>query len=119
MLRRKTVELRPLQLRDLLAAGDRLRHRLAIHLVQERLMVERIEMAHPASQVNPDNPMHFGRMMQRTYDPAPAIAVGVFGWQRCIRRISYGSDIASPREMARQRSKRQRSQTYTGVIQER
>ena len=51
MLRAEAVQLLPLQLGDRLALGERLGHRLAVHLGQLRLVVERFQVRRPAGHV--------------------------------------------------------------------
>ena len=48
VLRAEAAELLPLQLRDRLALGERLGHRLAVHLGELRLVVEGLEVRRPA-----------------------------------------------------------------------
>ena len=53
----KTRSLAPLKLGDLLPLRDRLGHRLAVELFQEWLVIERVEVAHSAGHVEPDDPL--------------------------------------------------------------
>ena len=55
VLRRQAGELLALQLRDRLALGERLGHRLAVHLGQLRLVVERLQVRRPAGHVEIDD----------------------------------------------------------------
>ena len=55
VLGREDVQLLPLQLGELLPLGDRLGHRLAVELFQQRLVIERVEVTHSAGHVEPDD----------------------------------------------------------------
>jgi hypothetical protein len=72
MLRRKTIQLLSLQLRNLLTLGDRFGHRLTMHLGQLGLVVKRLQMRHPTGHVQPYNPLGPRRMMQRLEDTRQA-----------------------------------------------
>src|SRR6516165_8315552 len=63
MLWTEAIELCPLKLCDGLPLGKRLRHRLAVHLGQFRLVIKRLEMRHAAGHVQPDDATYFGRYL--------------------------------------------------------
>jgi hypothetical protein len=64
MLRTQTQKLLSLQLCQLLAFGDRFRHRLAVHLCQLWLRIERLKLRGTAGLIEEDDPLRLGRMMQ-------------------------------------------------------
>ena len=90
MLRAEANQLLPLQLGDLLALGQALRHRLAVHLRQLRLVVERLQMRRPARHGQPDDALCFWRKMRRIHYSGPVPAPGPGG--RCAQqsRIDEG-----------------------------
>ena len=61
----------PLELGDLLPLGEALRHRLAIHGGELRLVVEGVEVGHTAGHVEPDHPLRPRRHMVRPDHPRP------------------------------------------------
>ncbi len=73
MLRREADQSLALQLGDLLTSRDAFGHRLAIHLGELGLVIERVEMTHPAGHVEPDDPFGFRRKMRLPDHPLPAI----------------------------------------------
>ena len=77
MLRPEAVQLLPLKLGDRLALGERLGHRLAVHLGQLRLVVERLQMRRPAGHVQPDDALGLRREVQRPHDAGPFVGVGL------------------------------------------
>ena len=60
-----------LELGDRLALGERLGHRLAVHLRQLRLVVERFEVRRAAGHVEVDDALGLGRDVQRVDDARP------------------------------------------------
>ena len=64
-LRREAHQLLALQLRQLLPLRERLRHRLAVHRGQLRLVVERLEVRRPAGLVQEDDALGLRGVMQR------------------------------------------------------
>ena len=65
--------------RQPLTHPDRVRQVLAVHLVQERLVVEQVELRRPAAHEQVDDPLGPGRMMGRGKHPlgsAGSIAPG-------------------------------------------
>ncbi len=78
VLRAEAVQLLTLELGDLLAAGDRLGHGLAVEPGQLGLRIERLQVAHAAGHVEPDDPLGLGRAVQGMEDPPPAV-VGAGG----------------------------------------
>jgi len=64
-LGRVAEELLPLQLRELLAPGEALGHRLAVHRRQPRLRIEGLELRGPARHRQPDDAPHALRQGQR------------------------------------------------------
>ena len=65
-------QLLPLELGDRHAAGERLGHRLAVHLGQGRLVVERLQVRRAAGHVQVDDPLDLGGEVQRVDRPGPA-----------------------------------------------
>ena len=61
VLRAEADQLLALQLRDLLALGERLRHRLAVHLGELGLVVEGFEVRRAAGLVEEDDALGLGR----------------------------------------------------------
>ena len=57
------LELLPLELGDRLSLGERLRHRLAVHLVERRLVVERLEVRRSARHAEEDHALGARRMV--------------------------------------------------------
>ena len=68
VLRSEADELAALELGDLLALGQALRHRLAVHLRQLRLVVERFQVRRAAGHRQPDDALRPGRMVERVDD---------------------------------------------------
>ena len=68
-LRAEAVQLLPLELRDLLALGDALRHRLAVHLGELRLVVERLQVRRPAGHRQPDDALRLRREVRLVMTP--------------------------------------------------
>ena len=71
MLRTEALERLPLELGDLLPLREALRHRLAIHGGELRLVVEGVEVGHTAGHVEPDHPLRPRRHMVRPDHPRP------------------------------------------------
>src|SRR5207248_1830333 len=74
VLRPEAVELLALQLRDLLALRERLRHRLAVHLRQLRLVVERFQVRRTAGHVELDDALDLLRVGEGMDDSCPVPA---------------------------------------------
>ena len=70
MLRAEALQLLALQLGDRLALGERLGHRLAVHLGELRLVVERLQVRRPAGHVQEDDALGLRREVQRIHDAA-------------------------------------------------
>ena len=70
---REAGELGALELGDRLALGERLRHRLAVHLGQLRLVVERLQVRRPAGHVQVDDALGLRREVERVDDALPAL----------------------------------------------
>ena len=66
-----------LKLGNLLPLGDRLRHRLAVHLSKLRFVVERFEMRGTSGHVEPDHALAFRRDMNGQGIPGPFGAEGI------------------------------------------
>ena len=86
----KQFKLLPLQLRDRLALGDRLGHRLAVQFGQLGLVVERFQVRRPAGHVEIDDPLAARREMQRMND-----AASTFGCSRQPGRRSSAAAASS------------------------
>ena len=65
VLRAEADQRLALQLRDLLALGERFRHGLAVHLGELRLVVEGLQVRRAARLIEEDDALGLGRMMQR------------------------------------------------------
>ena len=78
MLRPHAGERLPLQLCNRLAVGERCRHRLAVHLREFRLVVERFEMRGTARHAEKNNPFRPGHVMGLDR-PGPALLQAGFG----------------------------------------
>ena len=91
VLGRKDPQRRPLQLGDLLPLGHRRGHRLVGKLFQERLVIERIEMAHPTGHVEPDDPLGFRDEMRIGETPRPAGRLDRLRPGRGLRRAQKGA----------------------------
>ena len=70
MLRSKALQLLALKLRDRLALGKRLGHRLAVHLGQLGLVVERFQVRRPARHRQKNDPLGSRCNVQRIDDAA-------------------------------------------------
>ena len=70
-----------LQLRDLLALGERFRHRLAVSLFELGLGVEGFQVRRPARHVEVNDPLGLGGMVERLHHSAPFRWLGLFGQQ--------------------------------------
>ena len=62
------------QLGDLLTLGQRLGHRLAMHLGELRLEIERLEVRRTARHREPDHALHFGSVVRRLKNAGPGLA---------------------------------------------
>src|SRR5439155_8140417 len=69
-------------LRDRLPLRERLRHRLAVELVELRLVVERFEVARPAAHVQEDHALRLGRVVRDAREAA--VLVGL----RCSAEVA-------------------------------
>ena len=92
VLRAEAVELCALELGDLLAVRDRLGHRLAVQFGEFWLVIKGIEMCHAAGHVEPDDPLGFGRVMERVDD--------AFGVERASAAQSRDWGSIEPRAIA-------------------
>ena len=72
-LRPVAVQLGTLQLRDLLPLRERVRHRLAVHLRELRLVIPRLQVRRPARHREPDDALGLRREVQRVYDAGPLV----------------------------------------------
>src|SRR3982751_3466634 len=68
MLRSEADQRPALQLSDLLTFRQRLRHGLAVHLAELRLIVERFKMRRSACLIKKDDTLRSRGMMKRVYD---------------------------------------------------
>ena len=80
VLRGEALQLLALELGDRLPLGERLGHRLAVHLGQLRLVVERLQVRRPAGHAQEDDPLGLRGEVQRVDDapasgPAPSAGV--------------------------------------------
>ena len=71
MLGSEALQRLPLELGDLLPLGEALRHRLAIHGGELRLVVEGVEVGHASGHVEPDHPLRPRRHMVGPDHPRP------------------------------------------------
>ena len=112
MLRSEADQLRPLELGDRHALGERLGHRLAVHLGQRRLVVERLQVRRAAGHVEIDDPLDLGREVQRMDHAAPALGMA---------RGDAGRLRVGPAEQARveQRGECQRAEPGRRAAQKR
>ena len=61
-------QLLSLELGNLLSSGERLRHRLAAHVGELRLVVERLEVRRPAGLIQKDDALRLRRKVERVHD---------------------------------------------------
>ena len=73
VLRRQALELLILKLRDRLPLGERLRHRLAVHFGELRLVVERLQVRRSAGHVEVNHALCLAREVQRVDDAGPMV----------------------------------------------
>ena len=92
-LRPEADQLLPLELGELLPLGQALGHRLAVHLGQLRLVVERLQVRRPAGHRQPDDPLRLGRAGAAGRATPPRR-----GWRR--RGSSAGSSSERQRDGA-------------------
>ncbi len=86
MLGSETDQLLPLELSDRHALGERLRHRLAVHLGERRLGVERLQMRGAAGHVQIDDAFGLGGEVERMDDSRPVVGrSGAFGSSQQFR----------------------------------
>ena len=64
VLRSETIQRLPLELGDGLPLGDRFGHRLAVHLGQLRLVIERLDMGRSPGHAEKDDPLGLGGVMR-------------------------------------------------------
>ena len=88
-LRAVADEFGALQLRQLLALGHALRHRLAVHLGQHGLVVEGLQVGRSAGHRQPDHAFGFGGEVRRLQHAAPAPRCGS-GQQLRIHQRAQG-----------------------------
>ncbi len=73
VLRSERLEFLPLKLRDLLAFGERLRHRLAVQLGQFWFVVERLEVRRAAGHAQEDHALGLDRQGRRIHHAGPLL----------------------------------------------
>ena len=100
MLGSQTDQLRALKLCDRHATRERLRHRLARHLGEVWLIVERLQVRRAAGHVEVDDPLDLGSVVERMNDAAPAL-----GWRRTLWRFGVGAAQQAGVEQRRQRQR--------------
>ena len=98
VLRREADQLRALKLRDRHALGERLGHRLALHLGERGLVVERLQVRGAARHVQVDDPLDPGREMQRANRSLPSLQAN--GSRRRLLPRSPASSKAGSRSEA-------------------
>ncbi len=75
VLRREALERLPLELRDRHPRRERAGHRLAVHLGELRLVVERLQVRRPAGHAEEDDPFRLRREVRRVDHPSPVIGL--------------------------------------------
>ena len=109
VLRPEAHQLPALQLRDLLPLRERLRHRLAVHLGQLRLVVERLEVRGPARLIQEDDALGLRRWCSGLTTPrdtaGPAWPAAVSAGENRDRSASAPNPaMPRPRNVRRQMS---------------
>ena len=79
MLGPETVQLLALQLGDRLALGEGLRHRLAVHLAELRLVIKRLEVRRASGHIEMNHPLGPALEVQRRHDALPVFNLDLSG----------------------------------------